>query len=826
MADLLESLNESQRSAVLYCDGPSLVIAGAGSGKTRVLTYKIAYLLQQGYDPWSILALTFTNKAAREMKERLGGLIGDKKAHYLYMGTFHSIFARILRNEVEVVGYRPNFTIYDEKDSQNVIKQIIKELQLDDKKYKPSAVHSRISKAKNQLVFPHQYAQNDDLRRRDAHADQAEVSRIYALYQEKLLRNNAMDFDDLLVVTYQLFNTHTDICRKYADRFRYILVDEYQDTNYVQQQIVLQLTRWNQYICAVGDDYQSIYAFRGAKIDNILNFQKIYDDVRVFKLERNYRSTPEIVNAANSLMKHNQYQIDKNVYSENEAGDKVLYHQLYSDREEAAVVGRMIRKLKKTEGCKYSDFAILYRTNAQSRTFEDEFRTHTIPYRIVGGTGFYQRKEIKDVIAYFRLVVNPDDEQALRRIINYPARGIGATTLDKIGQCANDNHVSLWTVISDPDHYGLSVNRGVRGKLQMFVQLIEGFRNDEDECDASRLGDTVIRQSGIYDELCRDTDVEAVSRQENINELRNSLAEFVENRREEGRGNSVGLDEFLQEVSLLSDADSDEEGDDKIYLMTMHAAKGLEFATVFIVGLEEKIFPSILSSNSLRELEEERRLLYVAITRARKHCILTSTKNRWQYGKLEFASPSRFIRDISPQYLDVVGDGGYDDSASLFSCGQDTDGDGCRFRSFRNPRNSVANSQHHEWQNSRPVADRFVADRKAKITSPRQPETCIDPFSDRFKNRFVADRGNLRKFEATMTTGGRTMTDSAQSANADTRLAVGTVIEHQRFGIGVVRKIEGTGENTKATVEFKNTGTKQLLLKFARYTVKASADGR
>ncbi len=821
--NLLDALNENQREAVAYSDGPSLVIAGAGSGKTRVLTYKIAYLIQQGMKPWNILALTFTNKAAREMKERIGALVGARTAQYIYMGTFHSIFARILRKEAEVMGYTSNFTIYDETDSRTLLKSIIRDMQLDDKQYKPATVHARISMAKNRLVLPSLYANDADQRERDRQARLDETYKIYHAYQDRLRQANAMDFDDLLVITYQLFSGHPDICQRYADYFRYVLVDEYQDTNSVQQQIVLLLTRGHQHVCVVGDDYQSIYAFRGAQIDNILNFQQFFGGVRIFKLERNYRSTPEIVQAANSLMKHNQHQIDKDVYSRNAKGDKVVYRPVYSDREEAAVVCKMIRSIKRSDGCAYSDFAILYRTNAQSRTFEDELRAHAMPYRIFGGLSFYQRKEIKDVIAYYRVIVNPDDEEALKRIINYPARGIGSTTVDKIQACATEHHVSLWQVVTHPTEHGLAVNRGTLGKLGLFAQLIDTFRSGLDEQDAEQLGQRVIKESGIYADLCQGTDVEALTRRENVEELLNSLSEFVDGHREEGRGERVGLADFLQEVSLLSDLDSDDGGDDKVNLMTVHAAKGLEFSTVFVVGLEEKIFPSQMAFGSPREIEEERRLLYVAITRAEHHCILTSAKNRWRYGKLEFGTPSRFISDISPKYLNVIGEGSDEAEAGSRRKYSLRGGDYESDRPYQGAR--VGQDEFRQlngrWQNSRPVAGQFMADLKPKVTSPRKAETAVDPFGSGFKRQYVANGGKLTRLKDAIANGGRSLAVSTAGASSATALQVGTVIEHQRFGIGTVIRIEGTGENTKATVEFKNTGTKQLLLKFARFTIKS-----
>lgn len=822
MENLLEALDESQRSAVEYCDGPSMVIAGAGSGKTRVLTYKIAYLLQRGYEPWSILALTFTNKAAREMKDRIGDLVGMNAARYINMGTFHSVFSHILRREAQTIGYQSNFTIYDTKDSQSLAKAIIKDMQLDEKKYVASAIHSNISMAKNRLILAETYAQDAEMQERDKRSNTTETSKIYRTYQERLKQANAMDFDDLLINTFLLFQQHPNIRKAYAERYKYVLVDEYQDTNSVQQQIVLLLTKENQHICVVGDDYQSIYAFRGAQIDNILNFQKVYDDVRLFKMERNYRSTPEIVNAANSLMKHNQYQIEKDVFSNNQSGEKVIYRQLYSDREEAAVVAKMIRSIKKSDNCNFSDFAILYRTNSQSRTFEEEFRNHAMPYRVVGSTEFFQRKEIKDVIAYFRVIVNPADEEALKRIINYPTRGIGATTLQKIVHCATTNRVSLWAVLNALSTYDISINRGTEAKLLAFVQLIKSFASNMDK-DAFELAQLVVAESGIMADLSKSQDVESISRQENVQELLGSISEFVESKREEGEEEHVYIEDFLQQVALETDKSENDEDEDRINLMTIHAAKGLEFNTVFVVGLEEKIFPSMRSANSLRELEEERRLLYVAITRARVHCILTSARNRWLYSQMEVSMPSRFIQDISSQYLNVIsnsmmGSDGFSESGQNYRANGNKEN---RTYGLSNKSNGYRQNSSR-WQNSHPVASQFMADLKEKQTAPRRPERAVDAFSPQFKSAYVANGGKLTKLSKAMTNGGRAVPASV-SASASSQignLKEGSVIEHQRFGIGKVIKIEGTGENTKATVVFEHTGEKQLLLKFARFTIK------
>jgi len=771
---LLSELNDSQREAVTWCDGPQLVIAGAGSGKTRVLTYKIAWLLERyQIEPWRILALTFTNKAAREMKERIGRLVGEERARYLQMGTFHSIFARILRREAQHIGYNSDFTIYDQSDSRSLVKSIIREMQLDEKQYKPSSVADRISMAKNHLLLPHAYA-NSPSAADDAVRKVPAISQIYLRYADRCRQANAMDFDDLLVQTFMLFREHEEIRQRYAECFAYVLVDEYQDTNYAQQAIVMQLTKERQRVCVVGDDAQSIYSFRGANIDNILNFQKAYEGARLFKLEQNYRSTQLIVQAANSLIRHNQRQIHKDVYSHNEQGEKLVLKPAYSDKEEAQIVCNDIKRFKRMDGCQYSDFAILYRTNSQSRSFEEFLRKENIPYRIYGGLSFYQRKEIKDVIAYFRVVANPNDEEAMKRIINYPARGIGDTTVGKIVEAANQHGVSLWTVIRQPVVFSLDVNKGTITKLDNFRQLIESWTTRIKEEDAYLLGHDIIMQSGISRDIYAGREPEDLSRQENLQEFVSGLQDFVETRREEDRGDQVSLSDFLQEVSLLTDLDSDnDDTQSKVTLMTIHSAKGLEFATVFIVGLEENIFPSPMCVNTMRELEEERRLLYVAITRAEKRCIMTCAQNRWRYGKMEYDTPSRFIKDIDPNLLRV-------DGATSSTMAKDFDYNGNRM----NP--------NSRWiQNARPVATQFKADPKPRI---------VPPVSGDFRRVTPSHSPNAN-----------------QQTNAS--LHEGNVIEHQRFGIGEIIKLEGIGENQKATVQFRNTGTKQLLLKFAKFTI-------
>ena len=795
---LLSELNESQREAVLFCDGPSLVIAGAGSGKTRVLTYKIAYLLEQGLKPWQILALTFTNKAAREMKERIGRLVGEERARYLQMGTFHSVFSRILRVEADKIGFNANFTIYDQTDARSLVKAIIKEMGLDDKVYKPASVADRISMAKNHLLLPQQYAQSA-WARDDATQKRAQVTNIYIRYAERCRQANAMDFDDLLVYTYVLFQQHEDVRQKYVDRFQFVLVDEYQDTNFAQQAIVLQLTRERQRVCVVGDDAQSIYSFRGANIDNILDFRSAYDGAQLFKLEQNYRSTQLIVQAANSLIRKNERQIPKDVYSRNEEGERLTLKPAYSDKEEAMIVCQDIKRIRRQDHCQWSDFAILYRTNSQSRSFEEQMRKENIPYRIYGGLSFYQRKEIKDVIAYFRLVANPDDEEAFKRIINYPTRGIGNTTVDKIVQTATAYGVSLWQVIAQPVLFPMDVSKGTMTKLEGFKNLIQGWRDRLLTEDAYALGHDIIMASGISRDIYSSRNPEDVARQENLEEFLGGMQDFVESRREEDMAEHIYLPDFLQEVALLTDLDSDTGDDnDKVVLMTIHSAKGLEFPTVFVVGLEENIFPSPMCTNSMRELEEERRLLYVAITRAEKHCILTCAQNRFRYGRMEYDTPSRFIKDIDPRLIHVESEtGGAGGQQYTRGYGQTT-------------------SRGSQWmQNPRPVATQFKADPMPRAVAPRREEPPVDPFSDSFKRTLqTASGGRYKPVRQTAPAA------PAPSANGDGGgLHEGSVIEHQRFGVGTVIKLEGTGENQKATVAFKNLGTKQLLLKFARYTV-------
>ena len=782
----IKELNESQCAAVTYNDGPSLVIAGAGSGKTRVLTYKIAYLLENGYNPWNILALTFTNKAAREMKERIARQVGAERARYLWMGTFHSIFSRILRAEAQYIGFTSQFTIYDTADSKSLLRSIIKEMGLDEKTYKPGTVQARISNAKNHLVTPTGYAANKEAYEGDMAVKMPAIRDIYTRYWERCRQAGAMDFDDLLVYTYILFRDYPEVLARYQDQFRYILVDEYQDTNYAQHSIVLQLTKENQHVCVVGDDAQSIYSFRGADIDNILYFTKTYPNTKVFKLEQNYRSTQTIVCAANSLIEKNERQIRKAVFSEKEKGEAIGVFQAYSDVEEGDIVANKVAELRREYHYGYADFAILYRTNAQSRIFEEALRKRSMPYKIYGGLSFYQRKEIKDVIAYFRLVVNPNDEEAFKRIINYPARGIGDTTVGKIISAATDHGVSLWSTLCEPLTYGLNINKGTHTKLQGFRALIEGFITGQADKNAYEIGVDIIRQSGIMNDVCQDTSPENLSRKENIEELVNGMNDFCALRQEEGNPN-ISLTDFLSEIALLTDQDSDKADDgEKITLMTVHSAKGLEFKNVFVVGLEENLFPSGMVGDSPRALEEERRLFYVAITRAEEHCYLSFAKTRFRYGKMEFGSPSRFLRDIDFHYLKMPLEAGIsrsvDEGAGRFR--REIEGG---FTRSASPSRTTPFGSASSERKERP---------KAQIIAPSVPR-------------------NLKKV-STVSGGSQAMSSGPVSVAG---LQAGQRIEHERFGLGEVMKVEGTGDNAKATIHFKNAGEKQLLLRFARFKV-------
>ena len=780
--DMTNELNESQLAAVTYNDGPSLVIAGAGSGKTRVLTYKVAYLMELGLEPWRILALTFTNKAAREMRERIGKRVGEHRARYLWMGTFHSMFLRILRAEAEHIGFAPNFTIYDQADSKNLLKSIIKEMQLDDKVYKVNVIQCRISNAKNRLMTAQMYAADSVAVADDRHAKVPETREIYLRYQERCRQAGAMDFDDILLYTYLLFLNHPDVLARYASQFAYVLVDEYQDTNYAQHSIVWQLTREHLRVCVVGDDAQSIYSFRGANIDNILGFTRQYAGARIFKLEENYRSTQMIVGAANSLIEKNSEQIRKEVFSRQDVGMPLQLIEAYSDVEEGELVVKRVSELKREEALSYNHFAILYRTNAQSRIFEEALRKHGIAYRIYGGLSFYQRKEIKDVISYFRLAVNPHDEEAFKRVINYPARGIGDTTVGKIMAAASDYGVSLWTVIGTPKEYGLAVNKGTLNKLDGFHALVSRFVEQADKIDAYELGRMVVRESGIMADLMQDRTVEGISRQENVQELMDGMHDFLRSRHEEG-DEAVMLADFLSDVALLTDQDNTEEDDTpKVTLMTVHAAKGLEFDTVFVVGMEEQLFPSMMAYDSLRQMEEERRLLYVAITRAEKRCVLSYAKSRFRFGKVEYGMPSRFLKDIDKGYIEMS----------------------VKESPFGTPGRNV-------WGESVP---RFMNTR-VSLLSPKMagtPRSHSSQCSMGVPKKTVIGEiaASSRRLVSAKAAGGATQV---------ARLTPGQFIEHERFGVGEVLRVEGVGENTKAHIRFKNAGDKQLLLKFARFRV-------
>lgn len=777
MTDLLEHLNIQQREAVEYISGPSLIIAGAGSGKTRVLTYKIAYLLQQGLAPQSILALTFTNKAAREMKERIAQLVGDHRARYLWMGTFHSVFSRILRTEAEKIGFTATFTIFDSNDSKNLIKTIIRQFLLDDKIYKPGKVQGIISSAKNALISPHAYAQSKELVEYDQRAKVPMIKEIYAEYNKRLKAANSMDFDDLLFYTNYLFRDHPDVLKNYQDRFNFILVDEYQDTNFAQYLVIKQLADAHHRICVVGDDAQSIYSFRGANIDNILKFKEVYPESKIFKLEQNYRSTQNIVNAANSLIKQNREQIHKNIFSQKEEGEKIEVVSAYSDFEEGIIVANKIWDLRREKKASYSDFVILYRTNAQSRVFEESLRKKNIPYRIYGGLSFYQRKEIKDVIAYFRMIINPSDEEAFKRIVNYPARGIGATTVTKITEAARFHNVSLWQIVTDPLAYNLNINAGTAKKLLGFRELIDEFASKLNELSAYELANQIVRQSGIASEAYQDQTPEGMSRQENLQELLGGIHEFCETRREEGN-DRIKLMDFLAEVSLLTDQDTDKEADrEKVTMMTIHAAKGLEFNNVFIVGLEEDLFPSAMAKNEFRGLEEERRLFYVAITRAREFCMLTYARSRFRNGQVNACNPSRFLKDIDIEFLQV--------------------------------NRGVLDGSFHRMQEYQQniFTEASVPERTTHTNTTQQPirkdrKTISEINSSNAK--FV----NIKHATPRLSANGGT-----------SNVQAGNIIKHERFGIGKVVAVEGDTDNRKATVEFENSGTKQLLLKFARFEI-------
>ncbi|MEG1748192.1 MAG: UvrD-helicase domain-containing protein [Tannerellaceae bacterium] len=771
MEEYLNQLNDSQREAVTFCEGPALVIAGAGSGKTRVLTYKIAYLLSQGLPPWSILALTFTNKAAREMKERVAQITGRETAARLWMGTFHSIFSRILRSEAEHIGYPSNFTIYDSADSKSLLKTILKEMQLDEKSYRVGMVQSRISNAKNSLITHRAYEQTRELVEADMSAKVPLISEIYRRYQSRCEMAGAMDFDDLLLQTNILFRDHPAVLEKYRSHFRYVLVDEYQDTNFAQHLIVQRLSEVHHRICVVGDDAQSIYSFRGANIDNILKFKSNYPGCRVFKLERNYRSTQNIVNAAASLISKNREQIQKTVYSENEEGSRLGVLASYSDYEEGYAVASGISGMKGRE-YGWADFAVLYRTNAQSRILEEALRKRGIPYKIYGGLSFYQRKEIKDIISYFRVITNPHDEEATRRIINYPARGIGETTLGRLVEAATLHEVSLWKILSDLQTYALPVNGGTAKKLADFQALMADFMEQNKKLPADEMALIVVKQTGIAAALMQDSTVEGVSRQENFQELLKGINEFCEIKREEG-SDQVSLSDFLSEVSLLTDQDNDkDENADKVTLMTVHAAKGLEFKNVFVVGLEENLFPSMMTKDNPRAVEEERRLFYVAITRAEQNCVLSYAKSRFRNGKSDVCCPSRFLSDIDVRYLDVPSD--------------------------------------------TPAVDSFDASRerfRQPYGSPfRQPKVAEESYTSPVSEA-IRRQSHLTRLD-------KAMAPSASSlvTNPD-GLTIGAKVSHDRFGEGELIALEGSGVDAKATVNFTNFGKRLLLLKYAKLTM-------
>lgn len=775
MFDYLQNLNEAQREAVLRTEGPALVIAGAGSGKTRVLTFRIANLLKQGAKPSSILSLTFTNKAAREMKERIASVVGENTARYLWMGTFHSIFARILRFEHEIIGYPSNFTIYDSADSKSLIKTIIKSFQLDDKIYKPGVVASRISMAKNNLITPNAYENSAEIRKADKSMRMPQIAQIYKEYTKRCLLSGAMDFDDLLLKTNVLFRDHPEVLKKYQERFGYVMVDEYQDTNYSQYLIVKKLAAGHKNICVVGDDAQSIYSFRGARIENILNFKSDYPEHKVFKLEQNYRSTQTIVNAANSIIAKNKRQIPKKVFSENATGKPIKLISALTDNEEGFLVAQEIAQSQLRDHYKYEDFAILYRTNMQSRIFEESLRKRNIPYKIYGGLSFYQRKEIKDLISYFRMTINPADNEALKRIINYPARGIGATTLAKLEAAAINNETSIWKIISDlPTINHANLNKGTAGKILHFVGLIQKFMQLSEDCDAFDTAKTIAEQTGILKELYNDKSPEGLSRHENIQELLNGIQEFSINAKETGEPEK--LENYLEDVALLTDQDNEKEEDrDKVTLMTVHSSKGLEFKNVFVVGMEENLFPSNQNGDNKPEtLEEERRLFYVALTRAEENAWFSYANQRYRWGNLDFCTPSRFLEEIDEQFLDTSGI-------------------------------AASSSPTRRAQSN----DDIQPERYHKNPVRRQPPGAFKtPESQNFFNKKLVSLKESSRAQNTF------------QGDAPEKIQTGMVVEHQRFGEGKVINIEGVAPNIKATVFFKSGTQKQLLLKFAKLKIK------
>jgi len=791
MIDYANELNPSQRDAVLYTEGHCMVIAGAGSGKTRVLTYRIAHLLEMGIDPWSILALTFTNKAAGEMKERIAAKVGEQKARYLWMGTFHSIFSRILRTEAESIGYTRDFTIYDTTDSQNLIKSIVREMQLDEKAYKPNVVLSRISNAKNRLMGAQDYLSNQDIWKNDQFKRIPMTGKIYERYAQRCRQANAMDFDDLLVQTFTLFRDNPDILEKYATQYRHILVDEYQDTNYAQHCIVWQLTRYGATLCVVGDDAQSIYSFRGANIDNMLKFQKLYPGSRMFKLEQNYRSTRTIVGAAGSLIEHNHAQIQKNVFSENEEGDKIKVMRTHSDIEESEVTVNRLLDLHTFNDVPWREMAILYRTNAQSRSLEEALRKRGLPYRIYGSLSFYQRKEIKDVLSYFRMTINPNDEEAFKRIINYPARGIGQTTINKIAMTAGDEGTSLWNVTSHPGIYRLDVNGGTRAKLDAFVTMMESFMQQASALNARDLASMIVDGAGIMKDLKADVTVEGESRVQNLEQLMAGVDSFVSGRMEEGN-EKVFMVDYLNDVALMTDQDTDSDEDvEKVTLMTVHAAKGLEFDSVCITGLEEDLFPSNMGGDGERQIEEERRLFYVAMTRARKYLMLSYATSRFRFGSTDFCEPSRFLKDIDGSFLLAPS--------------------GAVRQAWGTGRSMYAD------ESSRPVFQRKSSTSQSGTSVSQSKPAFSQPGFTGPRFQPVEQAKPWQRGKAQVAT--QEMLEAHTGASDSKKLQVGSVIEHDRFGIGSVLEIAGCGDSTKIRVRFLNCGEKTLLTKFANIKI-------
>lgn len=758
--DYLSQLNSAQQEPTTHVEGPLMVIAGAGSGKTRVLTYRIAYLMQQGIDAFSILALTFTNKSAREMKTRIAQIVGESESKNLWMGTFHSVFARILRAEADRLGYPSSFTIYDTQDSERLVKAIIKEMNLDTDIYKPKQIRNRISSFKNSLITVRAYHNNPELVEADREARRSAMGNIYKNYVERCFKAGAMDFDDLLLKTNELLNRFPDLLAKYQDRFRYILVDEYQDTNHSQYLIVRALADKFQNLCVVGDDAQSIYAFRGANIENILNFHKDYPDAKTYRLEQNYRSTEHIVDAANSVIQHNQNKLEKTVWTANEKGEKIVIHRSPSDGDEGRYVAQSIFEQAMNLQLPYTSFAILYRTNAQSRAMEDALRKRNIPYRVYGGLSFYQRKEIKDMLAYLRLIVNPKDEESFKRVINYPGRGIGQTTINKLVVAAQENNLSLFEVADRANELPLNINAGTKTKLVNFATLIKSFQAADTKQDAFQTADMVAKKTGLLQELKKEGTPEAVNRVENIEELLNGVRDFVEEQREivDAKGSLV---EFLEDVALATDFDNESTDENAVSLMTVHLAKGLEFPHVFIVGMEDDLFPSAMNMNSRSELEEERRLFYVALTRAKKQATLTYTQCRYRWGKLNDTEPSRFLSEIDPSCVD----------------------------------NRVVETNYE----FKPLIDTSIfGDNKAKIRMKQPPTKKNKPIPKNLKA--VSSSSNASPIDLS-------------------HITVGARVKHNRFGAGTIVSIEGDDSDAKALIDFDGSGRKNLLLRFAKLDI-------